>query len=50
MIDALERDPSGGVQLRRSRRGPGWQVDAVDRSGCAGARRRPRTERRAPAA
>ena len=34
MIEALERAPAGGVQLRRIASGAGWQVDAVDRSGC----------------
>ena len=34
MIDALERAPDGDVRLRRLAHGSGWQVDAVDRSGC----------------
>jgi hypothetical protein len=35
MIDTLEREPHGGVALHRIASGSGWQVDAVDRSGCA---------------
>jgi hypothetical protein len=35
MIDMLEREPHAGVVLHRIAGGPGWQVDAVDRSGCA---------------
>jgi hypothetical protein len=34
MIGMLEREPRGGVTLRRVASGSGWQVDAVDRSGC----------------
>jgi hypothetical protein len=34
MIDTLEREAHGGVTLRRIASGSGWQVDAVDRSGC----------------
>ena len=34
MIAALERAPVRGVRMRVLARGPGYQVDAVDRSGC----------------
>jgi hypothetical protein len=34
MIDALELGAVGGVRLRLLAHGSGWQVDAVDRSGC----------------
>jgi hypothetical protein len=37
MIEALERTPAGGVQLRPVASGSGWQVVAVDRSGCPSA-------------
>jgi hypothetical protein len=35
MIDTLEREPHAGVVLHRIASGAGWQVDTVDRSGCA---------------
>jgi hypothetical protein len=35
MIDALELHALAGVRLHPVARGPGWKVDAVDRSGCA---------------
>jgi hypothetical protein len=35
MIDILERTPAGEVHLRRLASGPGWLVDAVERTGCA---------------
>jgi hypothetical protein len=34
MIDTLEREAHAGVALHRIASGPGWQADAVDRSGC----------------
>ena len=34
MIDTLEREPHRDVVLHRIASGPGWQVDAVDRTGC----------------
>jgi hypothetical protein len=37
MIDALEREPRGGIVLHRVASGSGWRVDAVDRSGCSSA-------------
>jgi hypothetical protein len=37
MIGALEAATVGGVHLRRIAIGSGWQVDAVDRSGCGAA-------------
>ncbi len=35
MIATLERATVAGVRLRPLATGPGWRVDAVDRSGCA---------------
>jgi hypothetical protein len=35
LIDALEQERVGGVLLHRVAGGSSWQVDAVDRSGCA---------------
>jgi hypothetical protein len=35
LIAELERESHGGVVLHRVTAGSGWQVDAVDRSGCA---------------
>ena len=35
MIAALEREPAGGLSLRRLASGADWQVDVVDRAGCA---------------
>lgn len=37
LMEMLEREPSGGVSLHRIASGSGWQVDAVDRSGCPSA-------------
>jgi hypothetical protein len=34
LILELERAPAGAVHVRRVASGVGWQVDAVDRSGC----------------
>jgi len=39
MIETVERAPVGGVNLRTIASGTGWNVDAVDRSGCAAPRR-----------
>jgi len=38
MIASLERTPTGGVSLRRVASGTDWQVDVVDRAGCAAVR------------
>jgi hypothetical protein len=37
MIGALEAETIRGVRLRPVARGSGWQLDAVDRAGCAAA-------------